>query len=48
MFDSLDEQMKHDDQLVTSARERFFKWGATIVIAIVVVGGIIMGIQLME
>ncbi|MCW5980044.1 MAG: hypothetical protein KIT09_18320 [Bryobacteraceae bacterium] len=48
MFDSLDEQMKHDDAMVTSTRERFFKWGAMIVVTVVVFGGIMLVIHFME
>lgn len=48
MFDSLDEQMKHDDALVTRPGERFLKWGAMVVVSVVVFGGVYMVIQLME
>jgi hypothetical protein len=47
MFDSLDEQMKHDDALVTSSRERLLKWGAMVVVTVVVFGGMYMVIQFM-
>ena len=48
MFDSLDDQMKHDDALVTSPREKYLKWGAMLVVTVVVFGGIYMVIQMME
>lgn len=48
MFDSLDDQMKHDDAMVTTARERYFKYAAMIVLSILIVGGLLLVIQLME
>jgi len=48
MFDSLDEQMKHDDAMVTTPAERIFKWALVAVISVLVFGGIYMAISLME
>jgi hypothetical protein len=48
MFDSLDDQMKHDDAAVTSPREKYLKWAAMIVVTVVVFGGIYMVMHLME
>ena len=48
MFDSLDEQMKHDDIIETTSSQRLLKWAAVIVISIVVFGGLYLTIQLME
>jgi hypothetical protein len=48
MFDSLDEQMKHDDQAVTSSKEKVLRWIAIGVISILVFGGLYFGVSLME
>ncbi len=48
MFESLDDQMKHDDAVSTSPREKLFKWAAVGVISVLVFGGIYLAIQLME
>ena len=45
MFQSLDEQMKHDDALQTTPRERALKWAAIAVTAAVVFGGLYLAIQ---
>jgi hypothetical protein len=48
MFDSLDDQMKHDDAMVVTARERYLKYIAIIVISVALVGGLLLAMQLME
>lgn len=48
MFESLDDRMKHDDQEVTSTRERLLKWVVVGVISVIVFGGLWMGVQMME
>ena len=44
MFDSLDEQMKKDDDRVSSARERLFRWALYVVAGLVVFGGLYLGV----
>ncbi len=46
MFDSLDEQMKHDDDVASSPKERYFKWGLMVVVAVVVFMGVFMAVQM--
>lgn len=48
MFDSLDEQMKHDDKAVMSNRERVLRWIAIGAISVLVFGGLFVGVRLME
>lgn len=48
MFESLDDRMKHDDQEVTTPRERLLKWVVVGVISVIVFGGLWMGVQMME
>jgi hypothetical protein len=48
MFESLDDRMKHDEQEVTSTKERMLKYAVAGVIAVIVFGGLWMGIRLME
>jgi hypothetical protein len=45
MFDSLAEQMKHDDATATSPRERMTKWAAIAVVAVAVFGALYYAIQ---
>jgi len=47
MFQSLDEQMKHDEARETSPKERMAKFAAVAVAAIVVFGGLYAAIQLL-
>lgn len=48
MFESLDDQIKHDDAVSTTPREKFFKWAAVGVISILVFGGIYLALRLVE
>jgi hypothetical protein len=48
MFDSLDEQMKHDDAAVTSPREKYMKYGLISLVTIAVVGAVIFALQMMD
>ena len=47
MFDSLAEQMKHDDAAATSRGQRMTKWAAIDIVAVVVFGGLYYAIQAM-
>ena len=38
MFDSLDEQMKHDDATAASFRQRITKWAVIAIVAVAVFG----------
>jgi len=48
MFDSLDEQMKHDANLETTRRERVLRWVAVAVVSVLVFGGIYFGVTMLE
>ena len=45
MFDSLDEQMKKDEDRVTSPKERIMRYLLYLIAGIVVFGGLIMGVR---
>jgi hypothetical protein len=47
MFETLDEQMKHDEEATTTKKERILRYILTLVVAIVVFGGLYMGVQLL-
>ena len=47
MFDSLDEQMKHDDALTTSRQEVVIKWILYVVASVVVFGGVLSAVWMM-
>ena len=38
MFESLDEQMKHDDATAASLRQRITKWAVIAIVAVAVFG----------
>jgi hypothetical protein len=48
MFETLDDRMKQDEAEVTTPRERYLKWVLASVVAIVVFGGLYMGVRLLE
>ena len=48
MFDSLDDQMKHDRQQSTTPRERMFLWVAVPVVSLLVFVGLYIGIRVLE
>ena len=43
MFDSLDEQMKKDEDRITSNKERMVRWALYALAGVVVIGGLIFG-----
>ena len=45
MFASLEEQMKHDDAIATSPRQRMMKWAVIAFAAVAVFGGLYYAIQ---
>ena len=48
MFESLDDQMKHDQDATTTPRERMLKWLLVAVVSVVLFGGLYMGVRLLE
>ena len=45
MFTSLEEQMKHDDAVATSRRERMAKWAVVAFVAVAVFGGLYFAVH---
>jgi hypothetical protein len=45
MFDSLDEQMKHDEQEQSSAKERILRYIAIGAASVLIFGGLIVAVQ---
>jgi hypothetical protein len=45
MFTSLEEQMKHDDAISTTPRQRMTKWAVIAFVAVVVFGALYSAIQ---
>ena len=45
MFDSLDEQMKKDEDRVTSPRERMLRYVLYLIVGVVIFGGVILGVR---
>jgi hypothetical protein len=48
MFDSLDEQMKHDAQRESSRTERVMVWVSVVVVSVLVFGGLYFGVRMLE
>ncbi len=44
MFDSLDEQMRKDEQRMVSRGERMMRWAIVAISALVIFGGLIAGV----
>ena len=48
MFDSLDEQMKHDLKESTTPKERILMWLCVAVVSVLVFGGLYVGVRVLE
>ncbi|MBI3210623.1 MAG: hypothetical protein HYZ37_17190 [Candidatus Solibacter usitatus] len=48
MFESLDETMKHDEQTESSPKERAVRYVMMAVAAVVILGGLLMGIRVLN
>jgi len=48
MFDSLDEQIQKDENRVTSSGQRMMRYVLYVVAAAVVMGGLIIGVHMMN
>jgi hypothetical protein len=48
MFDSLDEQIKHDEHKGTTSQQRVMHWVVIGVIAAVAIGGLCLGVSWMR
>jgi len=48
MFESLDDQIKHDTDLEVSKRERVIRWVAIVIVSLLVFGGLFFGVRLVE
>ena len=48
MFDSLAEQIRHDDHVQVSNLERTMRWTAVAVLSLVIFGGIFFGVQFLQ
>ena len=44
MFDSLDDQMKKDDDRVSSGKERMLRWALYVIAGLVVFAGLYLGV----
>jgi len=48
MFDSLDDQMRKDEDRVSSSKERLMRWALYVLAAGIVFGGLIVGVHVMN
>ena len=44
MFDSLDEQMKHDRERESTPKERMMVWAVIAVVSVALFGGLLLGL----
>lgn len=47
MFDSLDDQIRKDDDRLSTSKERMMRWALYVLAAGVVFGGVIIGVHYM-
>jgi hypothetical protein len=47
MFESLDDQMKHDDMETTTPREKYLRWALVAIVSIALFSGLYMGVRLL-
>ncbi|MGA3204299.1 MAG: hypothetical protein ABSF12_17545 [Bryobacteraceae bacterium] len=48
MFDSLDDQMRKDEDRVSTSKGRMMRWALYVLAAVVVFGGLIFGVHVMN
>jgi hypothetical protein len=48
MFETLDDRIKQDDKEVSSPREKYMKWAMTLVVTVLLFGGLYVGMLMME
>jgi hypothetical protein len=48
MFDSLDEQIKADENKTTTSAERMVRWAVIVLVSVIVFGGVILGVHFMQ
>jgi hypothetical protein len=48
MFESLDEQIRKDDDRVSSSQQRLIRWALYALVGVVVLGGLILGVRFMS
>ena len=48
MFDCLADQIRHDEHLQVSNKERYVRWFAVAVLSVVIFGGLYYGIQWLQ
>jgi hypothetical protein len=48
MFDSLDDQMKRDEEQATTKRERMLRYAAIAVTSVLLFGGLYLGVSLVN
>lgn len=48
MFDSLAEQIRHDEHVQVSNLERGMRWAAVAVLSVAIFGGVLFGVQFLQ
>ncbi len=48
MFETLDDQIRHDVEAETTRTERILRWVVAIAVTVVVLGGLYFGVRLLD
>jgi hypothetical protein len=48
MFESLSDRIKEDEQGTVNNAERYIRWGAVILISLLLFGGLYVGVRFLE
>ena len=48
MFESLSDRIKEDEQRAVNNTERYIRWGAVILISLLLFGGLYVGVRFLE
>ncbi len=48
MFESLDDHIKHDDQLESTMKERVMRWAAIAVVSVLVFAGVFFSVRMLD
>ncbi len=48
MFESLDDVIKHDEEVATTKQARLLKWLTIIIVSLILFGGLYLGLRLFQ
>jgi hypothetical protein len=45
MFESLDDQIKHDTEMESTRTQRILRWALALAVTVLVLGGLVVGVR---